>query len=395
MPGLAGCRKELLERLAIRHKVSGLLAAAILRTPAVPQPWIVWAMMADMARERDRQQIEKSLKKAINLIGAIAEPPIVLKGASLSFGTPRDEGDIDLLIREKDLLPIIELLESKGYTYVGYERNLHIRKRENRRWDKLKKWSNQFEFKDTESGTLIELHTAFFETARVYDENLSRLKKSVPDFWAASSIDAETGNRYLCIEDRFLLLALHVVLKRSPVNKSFILRHLTDYTNLVSHTPDWKRLAARARHFGLEFHLAALIALCERYTGALVPAEFQTTLNRRLGRGKRWLKGLFCRILIDIDSYDRWHSFLYRLSAPFILKGSLKARLKTLFIVPHALPRAYQLTADYGLPDRSRMIVFLYLLEPMRFTVRVFLRLRRMLIDSVRTRYDRGVKPMG
>ena len=107
------------------------------------------------------------------------------------------------------------------------------------------------------------------------------------------------------------------------------------------------------------------------------------------------ITGLFCRILIDIDSYDQWHSFLYRLSAPFILKGSLKARLKTLFIVPHALPRAYQLTADYGLPDRSRMIVFLYLLEPMRFTVRVFLRLRRMLIDSVRTRYDRGVKPMG
>lgn len=373
MPELLACQRESLDRMAVKHKVRGVLATRILAEAEITREWAVWASMAVISLEQDNTRLKRALHKTISVIAEKFDEPVVLKGESLSLGGVRDSGDVDLLIPESDIIPVISLLESQGYTYVGFDRNMHIKMKEYRDWEALLKWSNQFEFREPETGSLVEIHTSFFEKGRVYDEDLSSLHANIPLFLKDSSRDSTSGLRFLCLEDRLLLLALHVVLKRTPVKRQFILRHVLDYRVLARTGLDWRRVAERAELFGITFYLSSMIHLCERFTGPIAPTGLLESLDSRLRARELWLRSRFTGCLIDINQYNSIQIFAFRYTAPFILKGTLRARLKAFFIVGLFMPSTYRLTQAYGFPGRSAIVAVLLVLEPLRFVLRLLL----------------------
>ena len=270
-------------------------------------------------------------------------------------------------------------MESAGYVYCGFERNPHIRRREYRDWTGLSAWANQFEFTDPKTGVLVELHTAFFETKRTYSEDLSALKAVIEEFISANVEDTETGYRFLALEDRALLLGLHAGLKRSPGEKSFTLRHLTDLRALIDAGLDWEKLKRRALRFGVSHHLVFFLRLSEAIISPCAPRGYIESLESGLTPSVLRLIRLHLHCMKTIDSYDTIAVFRYNLAVPFVFNGTHRARARSLLVLPVLLPSPYELAMIYGLPRRSRLVFFFYLLEPFRAAYRLTRKVARML----------------
>ncbi len=347
------------------------LAARVERDAGASGEWRRWAAAVALSSERDERLYAKAAAKTIGLLEPRGIAPIVIKGASLALGRPRDTGDIDLLIPEGSLIDAIGELEASGYAYRGFDRNAYIRRREYRDWKSLSRWSVQFEFQEPETGALVELHTAFFETARIYDGDLSALRRSMGEFIAASEVDEATGYRLLALEDRALLLALHTSLKYSPDRQSFALRSLMDLRTLAEAGLDWDRLRARCIRFGLAYNLAQLFRLYETLAVPCSPPRFVEGIESLLPRRLVRLTRMQIRCLRSLESYDTVATFAYQLISPFLLHSTPGARLRSLLVIPLLVPRRHKIASIYGLPARSPVVVLCYLLEPLRWSFRL------------------------
>ncbi len=378
-PVLDSCDPEELTRRALHHKVLAPLASRVWEEDGSGPAWRRWAASALMAAERDGRLYARALRRTSALLESQGVPFALLKGASLALGRPRDTGDLDLLLPQDYLSVSIAALEGAGYRYRGFERNPRIRRSEYRDWESLSRWSNQFEFSEPETGTLVELHTAFFETARVYAEDLAPLRAAMGDFLARSVPDGKTGCRFLATEDRALLLALHAGLKRSPANRSFVLRHLLDLRSLAGAGLDWELLRKRSIRYGAAHHLLLLLLLDESVAGSCAPSGYLETLEASLKASAVRLVRLHLSCLRGLDSYSQGRVFAYKFAEPFILRGTPAARLKSLLVFPVLLPTPYELAHIYGLPGRFPLTFLFYLLEPFRWTLRLARKAYRVL----------------
>lgn len=382
-PSLARCETQTLSRLAFNHKVITPLAHRIESEGNLPDSWRRWAAFIALASQRDARLRTLGARKTVDLLEGIGVSPVLLKGSSVALGKPRDVGDVDLLIPPASLKKVISLLETHGYLYRGFERNMYIRRREYRDWDRLLGWANQFEFTDPDTGTLIELHTHFFERGRVYTEDLSVLHDGMDQFVAASVVDPETGFRFLSLEDRALLMALHAGVKRSPERKGFVLRQLLDLRYLVDTGLCWESLERRAFQFNAAHHLFFLLRLFERFAGPCAPPGYVEGIEAKLPKSLLRLQYLHLRCLRDVGSYNRGAIFAYRFLSPFVLRSSLTARLRSLLIFPLILPYRWNIEKIYGLNPRSRLAFFFYLLEPGRLVYRTIRKLWRLCRTAV------------
>jgi hypothetical protein len=377
---LASCSLDEVKRTAARHLMTAPLAQAILDEGAGAGTggFLHWAAGALLSAERDKGLYDSCLRRAGSILAAKGLPAIVLKGRSLAFGRPRDVGDLDLLLPEGRLLEAIAALEAEGYSYVGGLRNMRIRQGEDGNWPALMRWSNQFEFLDSRTRGLVELHSGFFEKSRVYAEDLSALEGAMGDILASCVADPESGCLFLSKEDRLLLLALHASLKRSPDRRDFILRHVDDFRRLLEAGIDWEALAARARacralpqlHFLMRVS-ALLIDLGPDADAAA--AEIGASLRG----SEKVLVGLQLRCLKDLRRKSYGAAFLYRLIAPFVLPSSASAKLKSALILPLLFPAPWRLAEIYGLPPRSKAKYLFYLLEPFRWCIVLLKNCRR------------------
>ncbi len=381
------CKPDDLLLLASEQKVLLSLASRINDEEAADPYWRSWAAKTSLGAEGEAQACTKARSKTIGLLESAGICPIVLKGASLSLGSRRDSGDIDILIPEASLLNAISALETAGYQYQGFARNQYIKKTEYRDWKRLARWSVQFEFSEPESGILFELHTAFFETARVYDEDFSPLRAAIDEFAAASVVDPGTGLRFLALEDRAILLALHVGVKRSPSKRSFNLRHLLDLRTLIDAGLDWSMVERRAFRYGVAHHVLLLLRLHEMVTGSRELEPVAERVAARLPRRFANLVRLHTACLIGIGKYSKAACFTYRLISPFIVKSRPIARIKAVLILPLVIPEPHELRMIHGLPPRTNWVYPLYLLEPLRPFFRLFRKLFRVLR---RKRIDQG-----
>jgi hypothetical protein len=376
---LSDCDASCLLALADRQKVLFPLAARIIEEKIASPPWRTWAEKTTLAADGEARTCNNARRKTIGLLEAAGICPIVIKGASLSFGNPRDAGDVDILIPEASLFTAIRILESAGYIYRGFERNQYIKAHEYRDWKKLLRWSVQYEFSEPESGILFELHTAFFETARVYDEDFSSLRAATDEFAAASVIDPATGLRFLSLEDRAFLLSLHVGAKSSPAKRDFLLRHLLDLRGLIDAGLDWPAVERRAFLHGGAHHLLLLLRLNERIVGPRELEDISARIEAKLPRRLVNLIRLHISCLLGVGQYSKTRSFAYRLISPFILKGRVAARIRALLVLPLLVPEPHDLRVMYGLPPRTMWVYPLYSLEPIRWAFRLIRKLLRKL----------------
>lgn len=378
-PALGSCRVEALSALAVSQKVAYPLAAEIAAEEGTPFQWRRWAASVAISAERDARRCARAAARTIGLLSASGIRPVMLKGASLAMGKPRDAGDVDLLIPADRLGEAIAALETAGYSYRGFDRNMHIRRSEYRDWRRLSRWSAQFEFEEPESGTLVEMHIAFFESGRVYSEDLSVLRKAVDEFAETSVLDEKTGYLFLSLEDRALLLAMHAGLKRSPDNKDFIARHLLDLRALAAAGLDWESLRRRALRMDAVHHVILLLRVFQSFAGPIAPDGYTDSLEASLSPAKIRLLDLQRRCLKSLDRYDGVRALTYKVLSPFVLRGTLRARLRSALILPVILPPPYVIQKIYGLPKRSRIIFAFYLLEPARLLYRAVRKAYRML----------------
>jgi len=181
------------------------------------------------------------------------------------------------------------------------------------------------------------------------------------------------------LEDRALLLALHAGLKRSPADKSFVLRHLMDLRSLADAGLDWEKLERRAFRFGAAHHLVLLLRLYEAFAEPCAPPGYVEDIESKLSPKVVRLTRLHLRCLSTLDSYDRCAIFTYKCRAPFVLHGTPRARLRSLFVLPLNLPPPYELAKIYGLPGRSHLAFLFYLLEPARAAYRLTRKVLRQL----------------
>jgi hypothetical protein len=376
---LPDCDADCLWDLATKQKVILPLVARVMAEKVSDPFWRNWAARISFSAEGVARICAKARAKTIGLLESAGISPIVIKGASLSLGSPRDAGDVDLLIPEASLLSAISILESAGYDYRGFDRNQYIKNCEYRDWKRLMRWSAQFEFSEPDSGILFELHTAFFETARVYDEDFFALRAAIDEFAAASVIDHETGLRFLSLEDRALLLALHVGVKRSPSKRSFILRHLLDLRAMIDAGLDWSTVESRAFRYDCAHHLLLLLRLNERISGSRELEAVADRIEARLPRRYVNLVRLHTACLIGIDGYSKAMGFAYRFLSPFILKSRPSARIRAMLILPLLFPEPHDLRTIYGLPPRAMWVYPLYLLEPLRLLSRFLRKIFRIL----------------
>jgi hypothetical protein len=379
---LPGCDTNNLLALAARHKVILPLATKIEGEKVADSFWRSWASRTVFAAEGEARACAKARAKTINLLKSGGISPIVLKGESLSLGNLRDAGDVDILISEASLLDAISILESAGYSYRGFDRNQYIRKSEYRAWKRLARWSVQFEFSEPESGILFELHTAFFETARIYDEDFSLLRAAIDEFAAASVVDQGTGLSFLALEDRAILLALHVGVKRSPSKQSFILRHLLDLRTLIDAGLNWSMVERRAFHYSVAHHVLLLLRLHELITESRELEPVAERIAARLPRRFVNLVHLHVACLIGIDKYSEIAGFAYRFLSPFVIKSHPIARIRAMLILPLLLPKPYRLRNIYGMQPRTKWVYPLYLLEPLRGFRRLIKKLIQILHPS-------------
>jgi len=365
---LAACDPEELTVLARRHKVMAPLAALVEADAGSPAGWKLWAARVTLSSSADRERLERGLLATVGLLNAAQIPTVLLKGSSLAHGHPRDVGDADLLLDPRHIKAAIAVLEDHGYRYQGFDRNLRIRQREFRDWDKLLAWSNQFEFSEPTTGALVELHSGLFEAGRVYSLHLGAFQGDPAPFLDRAVPDGAL--RVLRLEDSILLLAVHLAVKRSPDQRSFILRHVLDLAALETAGPDWDEVLRRARELDCRAHLYLLTLLVAQFRSSGPLERVREVLEAELPASVLGVVRLHNSGLRGLSGYDGPRLTLYRFLSPFCLRGTALARISSILILPVVLPSLPELSRIYRVSGRAFWLPLLYLLEPLRLAGR-------------------------
>lgn len=316
----------------------------------------------------------------------------LLKGLSLVGDVPRDMGDLDLLIHEADLLIAIELMEELGFSYVGDKRNHYIKKTEVRKWDKLKTWSNQFEFFDRETGVLVELHTNLFERYRVYPFKLDLFLDSIDEFWLRSIWSEKLQCRILSIEDRLWLLTMHNSIKRSAPNNQFVLRSILDIRNILEeYSPDWINIIERALKTNTLVFLIYSLEMTSLFFPQLIEEKPILSGNLLLNRKEKKLKQVMDRCFLNLKYVDNYFIIIYRFILPFIVKSRLSHKLKSISILGILFPPYWRLHTVYGVSENSKLLPFLYIFEPIRWLKMAIIAIRRKSERKFKNNGSKGV----
>lgn len=280
---LRSCDAPRLLALAEEHGVIGHLAAALrdLDGGTLP-PKTKQALL-----ERQRAQVFFSLRITAELFRLLDRfvsqgiGALVVKGPALSaraYGDPamRAYGDLDLLVRQRDIRRATELM-----TAAGYEARVSLEA------INAGKIPGQYLFHKPDSNLLVELHNDF--TLRYFPRRLPLEK-----FFARQicvPLDAREAP-VLSVEDELVLICIHGA-------KHFWERLLwiADVAALVSRPPgiEWERAAKSAQEAGAERILHTGLLLASDLLKARLPDQVSATVKSdraasRLAREiEKWL----------------------------------------------------------------------------------------------------------
>jgi hypothetical protein len=269
--------------LAEEHGVLGHLAVRVrgLRED------LVSAEIRQMLLERHRQQVFLTLHltaelfRVLDLFRCKGIPALVVKGPVLSmqaYGdlTMRSYGDLDLLVRQRDIRRATEAFEAAGYQAAVPLSAIDARK-----------IPGQYLFSHADTNLVVELHNDF--TLRYFPRRLP-----IEQFFDRQihvRLDAYEAPT-LAVEDELVLISIHGA-KHLWERLSWI----ADVAALVSRQTgiDWKRARASARAVGAEHLLHTGLLLAAEVLQAALPEEVtalvqQDALARKLVRRiLRWL----------------------------------------------------------------------------------------------------------
>jgi hypothetical protein len=260
-----------LTALAEEHGVTGLLAERIgeLEESCVPQE------VRQELRAKRRTQILFCMSLNAKLFRLLEKFPeasleaMVVKGPVLSaraYGDPgmRRYEDLDLLVRQRDILRFTELLTAEGYEPKVPPRAI-----------RAGRVPGEYLFKWPGTNRRIELHTE--ETLRYFPRRLP-----VEDFFARRVSESIDGHAVpaLCAEDELVLVSVHNA-------KHFWerLMWVADVAGLIASQEelDWERALSTAREVDAERMLILGLRLAEQVLRVKVPEKMESVVRADAG----------------------------------------------------------------------------------------------------------------
>jgi hypothetical protein len=253
--------------LAEEHGVVGLAAARLRDLQWEPVPPEIKQTLID----RQRAQIFFSLRMTAELFrildrfASIGIGALVVKGPALAmqaYGDPamRSYGDLDLLVRQRDIRRATELMSAAGYAPAVSLSAIDAGK-----------IPGQYLFSHPHSNLLVELHNDL--TLRYFPRRLP-----LEDFFARQIRVPLDGREApaLAIEDELVLICIHGA-------KHFWerLMWIADVAALVTRQTaiDWKRVADSARAVGAERMLHTGLRLASDLLKTQLPGEVLATVQ--------------------------------------------------------------------------------------------------------------------
>jgi Uncharacterised nucleotidyltransferase len=253
--------------LAEAHGVISLLASSLgqLQENLVPPEF------AHKIRELHRAQVLSALQMTAELFRLVDQfrdaglDTVLVKGPTLALRAygdtaARQYGDLDFLVRQKDILRATELMISAGYKPEIAVESLSPQK-----------IPGQYLFVRTAAPLLVELHTE--RTMRYFPSGLP-----IEEFFARQQYVGVDGHHIpaLAVEDELLLICIHGA------------KHLWERLSLVADVAafvarqtslNWERTFATARAVGAERMLHTGLLLAGSLLHAALPQNVQTTLQ--------------------------------------------------------------------------------------------------------------------
>ncbi len=258
-----------LTRLAMKHRIHGLVISALLRSPVMPRlsPEVVRECQASWHRLR-RQAVVWALQRD-RLLCRLEEErltPIILKGGALrdriySEPAERSLGDLDLLLPPGQLEPAHAVLGLLGYRAIGTDELREAYRRHH----------YHFRFAHP-NGFIVEIHWALSRPGISFQlDERAFLARAVPTRTASGRV-----LRVPSAEDMVLHMA-----SQSEEDAFARFGRLVDLDRVVAATPslDWAHLRAAARTAGVEVLLGLSLRLAEVLLRTPVPTGFIDSLG--------------------------------------------------------------------------------------------------------------------
>ncbi|MBP7735421.1 MAG: nucleotidyltransferase family protein [Spirochaetes bacterium] len=318
------------------------------------------------------------LKECTRIQTALADHGIecvLIKGLSLDFTGLRTVGDIDILVREKDLLAANKLVTLVDYNYVGDIMNPLVRKEEKKNIALQMDWNNQFQYYNKKNALLLELHTNFFERSRVYEFDLDGLLNNINIFWDKRLWNEKLRSFVLCNEDLLLLMCLHTALKRAPYSNQFVMRNALDIADLIQQGIDWDRVLMISGQLGVSSFVLFSLKLSRRLLDLEVPEHIITDLNGQCTSGQRLCVTIHLGCFHDLVSSWFICTRLYKLLAPFVYQKKWMPRLKGILLIDLLFPPKRTMASFFKLKWDNPFVYATYLLNPIRWTILIVRRI--------------------
>jgi len=294
-------------------------------------------------------RFSRALEEVLRAFKEIGVEAIVLKGMALAtqvypVAALRQCGDIDVLVREEDLLRAEEVLLGLGYTIPGH--------------DLPDEWFGQYHrhlaYVKDEGRIELEVHWSL-----VPQHNTFCLPSS--DLWARAQPFRIGGSETWALAPADLLLHLSSHATPWPDllwGQDIDLRHLCDIAETIrAYSLDWDQLIVRARNYRGTRCLYVALHLARRMLQARVPHDVLETLQPT-ELDPMWLVSLEERVLKRHHGSTKVPGGFVRLLSAQGVFNKLRVLRDIFFPPPSAIAQAH------GLSWTSREVYWYYITRP-------------------------------
>lgn len=291
---------------------------------------------------------------------------MLLKGLALNSSYNRVIGDLDILIRVKDLVQASGLLVQEGYKNITGTVHLYLDHTEKKNSLLSMKWNNEFQFYNNKNGLFIELHINLFQNKRVYVEDLTTFLENIEMFWSEKCYSKKYSGYILSRENLLLLYCLHTAIKRAPGKNTFILRNVVDIHTIINEHPGWDTIIRKALSLKITPFLYFSLKLTRKLMKSPVPLSVLRELRNGCRKSELFLTRIHLRCVTGFSRSSILYSLLYRVLSSFVFSTDPLQKIQWSLFIPIFAPPRYRIAHDYKLYKESPFISFAYILHPFR-----------------------------
>jgi hypothetical protein len=366
-----------------QHRVGALVFDSLLRLPLTEAQRNKLQMLGRqeiLAVIHDNRVFKKELTILMDKLGSKNIDCLLLKGLSLNYSQLRAMGDLDLMVKDNDLMDAIDSVleidgcfyrrhsKSRFSTYMTYQRRLPGK--EKQRIHHQIGQHNEFQVIDPGRRILIEFHVRPFQltsTFNKYVENLEPFIHNTSVFWQEKEYNENLGCYTLSRVHSLLLMCLQNGIKRTPSNNHFRLSILVDIHYLVETGISWRLLLEDSERLQIAPFVYFTLDLSKRLLGTSIPRFVLRDLAAHCTKRQLYVINIQRRCLSSLRSRHIIYSKLYNMLSPFAFGGTIKEQLSWFLLLPVWLPSRQKIGVVFEMRRNSPWIPLGALLNPLRW----------------------------